>query len=84
MFHQRTAPISSLHAGRDRAGSRPRPGTAWLRADHVADLLTVMLILYTIHVLTPVLVAPDFINLELSSEVAETSESTCHSSPWSE
>lgn len=75
MFHQRTAPISSLHAGRDRAGSRPSPGTAWLRADHVADLLTVMLILYTIHVLTPVLVAPDFINLELSSEVAETSES---------
>lgn len=75
MFHQRTAPAASLHAGRDAAGSWPRPGSARLRADHVADLLTVMLVLYTIHVLTPVLVAPDFINLELSSEVAETSES---------
>lgn len=46
-----------------------------LRADHVADLLTLLLILYAVHVLTPVFVAPDFINLELSSELAETSES---------
>lgn len=67
---QSTAPVAAAAApwSPARAGLR-------LRADHVADLLTVLLVLYTVHVLTPVLVAPDFINLELTSELAETSES---------
>lgn len=45
------------------------------RGDRMADLLIVLIVLYTAFVLTPVFEIPDFQDLELSSEIAASAES---------
>ncbi|HEX2526159.1 MAG TPA: O-antigen ligase family protein [Geminicoccus sp.] len=74
--------FDTASAGQVGFGSRPaeppetRPLLGRLfRADRMADLLVVLLVLYTGFVLTPVFEAADFDDLDLSQEIATTAGS---------